>query len=255
MFEQALLDGAVRTNRPWTTLVSLAGQTGLVGILLLVPLIFTDALPRAELSNLFMMPAPPPAAPPPPPPAEIMQRVAKVIPRQFVDSRLMAPRAVPERIAMIVEEDLPPAVSGVVGGVEGGVPGGMLHGVIGAVVGAASSHTTALPPPPPPPVTVQKPTPPQRIKVGGNVQEAKLIKRVIPSYPPLARQARVGGIVQLLGVITKEGVVAQLQVVSGHPLLVGAALEAVRQWVYEPTLLNGDKVEVIAPITVNFILQ
>ncbi|NUN02953.1 MAG: energy transducer TonB, partial [Bryobacteraceae bacterium] len=202
-----------------------------------------------------MMPAPPPAAPPPPPPAEMVQKVAKVIPRQFADSRLMAPRAVPEKIALIVEEELPPAVSGVVGGVEGGVPGGMLHGVIGAVVDAASSHAAVLPPPPPPPVVVKRPTPPQRIKVGGNVQEAKLIRRVIPSYPLLARQARVGGIVQLIGVITKEGVVAQLQVVSGHPLLVGAALDAVRQWVYEPTLLNGDKVEVIAPITVNFILQ
>ena len=83
---------------------------------------------------------------------------------------------------------------------------------------------------------------------------AKIVRKVIPAYPPLARQARVSGTVQLLGVIGKDGTVQQLQVISGHPLLVSAAVEAVKQWLYRPTLLNGEPVEVVAPIDVNFTL-
>jgi protein TonB len=100
--------------------------------------------------------------------------------------------------------------------------------------------------------TPTAPAKPQR--VGGDVQAAKLVKKVIPVYPPLARQARVSGTVQLIGIIAKDGTIQQLQVVSGHPLLVKAALDAVRQWIYRPTLLNGQAVEVIAPIDVIFTL-
>jgi len=85
--------------------------------------------------------------------------------------------------------------------------------------------------------------------------EAKLVKRVMPVYPPLARQARISGIVRLEGIISRSGQVINLQVVSGHPLLIPAAVEAVRQWMYHPTLLNGEPVEVIAPIQVNFTLS
>ncbi len=87
------------------------------------------------------------------------------------------------------------------------------------------------------------------------MQEAKLLRRVIPSYPPLARQARISGTVQLVGVIARDGTIEDLRVVSGHPLLVKAALDAVRQWVYKPTLLNGEPVEVICPIDVHFTLN
>ena len=110
-----------------------------------------------------------------------------------------------------------------------GVPSGL---------GSALPRVIDAPPPPAnPPATVKAP---------------KLIRRVIPPYPPLARQARVSGTVRLIGVIAKDGTIRQLQVVSGHPLLVGAAVDAVRQWVYRPTLLNGEPVEVIAPIDVIF---
>ena len=77
----------------------------------------------------------------------------------------------------------------------------------------------------------------------------------MPAYPPLAKQARVSGTVRLIGVIAKDGTMQQLQMVSGHPLLVQAALDAVRQWLYRPTLLNGQAVEVIAPIDVIFTLS
>lgn len=84
---------------------------------------------------------------------------------------------------------------------------------------------------------------------------AKLVRKVIPEYPPLAKSARISGLVRLIGTIGKDGAIRNLQLVSGHPMLARAALEAVRQWVYKPTLLNGMPVEVIAPIEVNFTLS
>jgi protein TonB len=93
------------------------------------------------------------------------------------------------------------------------------------------------------------------VRVGGNVQSAKLIKQVVPVYPQLARQMRISGIVQLLGFIAKDGTIQRLQVLSGHPLLRQAAIDAVSQWVYRPTILNGQPVEVEAPIDVIFNLS
>jgi protein TonB len=106
--------------------------------------------------------------------------------------------------------------------------------------------------PPHPPTIPAKPAGPVRVSLG--VQMAKLVKKVIPGYPPLAKTARVSGVVHLLGVIAKDGTIQNLQMISGHPLLAAAAIDAVRQWVYQPTLLNGQPVEVIAPIDVNFTL-
>ena len=83
---------------------------------------------------------------------------------------------------------------------------------------------------------------------------AMLVRKVIPVYPPIARAARISGVVRLIGTIGKDGAIQNLEIVSGHPLLARAALEAVRQWVYKPTLLNGIPVEVVAPIEVNFTL-
>ena len=143
---------------------------------------------------------------------------------------------------------------GVVGGVPGGVPGGQLGGVLGGIIG--SVPTAAPPPPPPPPVKeAPKPVRPQRIRVGGNVQQAKLIRQPKPVYPPLAKQARIQGVVRLNAIIGKDGTIQNLPVISGHPLLVPSAIEAVKQWVYQPTLLNGEPVEVVTQIDVNFTLS
>ena len=106
--------------------------------------------------------------------------------------------------------------------------------------------------PPQPPVITNAPSGP--LRVSGGVQMAKLVKKVIPEYPALAKTARLSGVVHLLGVIAKDGTIQNLQLISGHPILAGAALAAVRQWAYQPTLLNGRPVEVIAPIDVNFTL-
>ena len=103
----------------------------------------------------------------------------------------------------------------------------------------------APPPPPPPP-------PQQRVRVGGNVIAANLISQVKPVYPPLAKQARIQGVVVLEAEISKEGTIDNLKVITGHPLLIQAAIDAVRQWRYKPTMLNNEPVPVVTTITVNF---
>ncbi len=251
MFEQTFVDAGGKTNKTWTVLVSFIAQICVIVVAILIPMIYFDALPKSQLSSFLVAPPPPP--PPPPPPAAAPPHVVKVIPRQFDAGRLMAPKVVPKEVAMIKEEELPPPSSGgVVGGVPGGVPGGTAGGVIGGIIG---SVPTAAPPPPPPPPSAPKPVTPQRIRVGGNVQQAKLIRQPKPIYPPLAKQARIAGVVRLNAIIGKDGTIQNLTVASGHPLLVPAAMEAVKQWVYQPTLLNGEAVEVVTQIDVNFTLS
>jgi periplasmic protein TonB len=248
MFEQTFVDRG-KTRKTWTVMVSFIGQLVVIGVAILIPMIYFDALPKSQLTSFLVAPPPPP--PPPPPPAAAPPKVIKIIPRQFDAGRLMQPKAIPKDIAMIKEEELPPPSSGVVGGVPGGVPGGTPGGVIGGII---SSVPTAAPPPPPP-LKVEKPVTPQRIRVGGNVQQAKLVRQPKPVYPPLAKQARISGTVKLEAVIAKDGTIQNLKVIAGHPLLVPAAMEAVKQWVYAPTLLNGEPVEVVTQIDVNFTLS
>ena len=166
----------------------------------------------------------------------------------------MAPKSVPKEIAQIKEEELPPAAAsgGVVGGVPGGVAGGTPGGVLGGIIGSVPS---LAPPPPPKKEEPPKPVTPKRITIGGNVQSAKLVRQPRPVYPPLAKQARISGTVKLAALISKDGTIQDLKVISGHPLLIPSALEAVKQWVYQPTLLNGEPVEVSTQIDVNFTLS
>jgi protein TonB len=114
-----------------------------------------------------------------------------------------------------------------------------------AAGGNVQATYTAAPPPPGV----------KRITIGGNVQQAKLIRQPKPVYPPLAKQARISGVVHLAAVISANGTIQDLKLISGHPLLVPAAMEAVKQWVYQPTLLNGEPVEVQTQIDVNFTLS
>lgn len=254
MFEQTFVGGG-KTKKPWTVLMAFAIQAGLIIVAVIIPMIWFDVLPTAQLQSFLVAPPPPPP-PPPPPAAAPPVKVVKVIPRQFDAGKLMAPKVVPKEVATIKEEELPPptsGVAGVVGGVPGGVAGGAAGGVLGGIIGSVPS---AAPPPPPPPKKEEpKPVTPQRIKVGGNVQSAKLVRQPHPNYPALAKQARISGVVKLSAVISKDGTIKELQVISGHPLLVPAALEAVKQWVYQPTLLNGEPVEVQTQIDVNFTLS
>ena len=246
MFEQSLMELSIgKTKTPWAVAVSFTLQAIFVVGLLLYPLLQYYELPATELMTFLVAPPPPP--PPPPPPSEI---VMKKIIKEFDAGQLTQPKAIPDKVAIIEEQDIPPAagIAGVVGGVAGGSIGGSLGGVIGGII---SNNPIVAPPPPPPPVKKVKATP-KRIRVGGSVQKARLAKRVAPVYPALARQARIQGTVKLTAIIAKDGTIQKLEVGGGHPLLVPAALEAVKQWRYKPTLLNGEPVEVVTQVDVIF---
>ena len=218
----------------------------LVGLFVLVPLIYTEALPSAQLMTFLAAPPPPP--PPPPPPAAAP--APRIIRKATMADIMKAPTVIPKTIARPDQAPEPAAAVGVVGGIPGGVPGGQFGGVLGGVIGGVMSSVTAAPPPPPPP----KAATPKRIRVGGQVESARLIFQPKPEYPPLAKMARIQGTVRLEAIISKDGTIQDLKVVSGHPLLVKSALEAVQRWRYQPTLLNGEPVEVVTEVDVNFTL-
>jgi protein TonB len=248
MFEDSLLESGGRNSKlhrrgPWATLLSFVIQVALIGVLVLIPLIYTEALPKQQLMGYLVAPPPPPP-PPPPPAAAPVVKVVKV--QTEIDSgQLKAPTAIPKKIAMIKEDEAPPPSNGVVGGVVGGVPGGQAGGVVGGVLGSiVSSAPTAVP----------KAATPQRIKVSAGVTTGLLIRKVQPAYPPLAKQARISGSVVLQAVIGKDGSIQNLRAVSGPPMLIQSAIDAVRQWKYKPYFLNGEPVEVDTQVTVNFTL-
>jgi protein TonB len=242
MFEDLVVSSPnpTKTNKPWTVVVSMALQLLFVAVLILIPLLFTEALPKTLMATMLMAPPPPP--PPPPPPAVVQVVKVKPMAHLVEAGKLTAPKVIPKDIKIIKEEEQPD-MGGMAGGVPGGVAGGSMSGVMGGVLGGVGGA-------PPPPKPVQG-----RIRQGGNVQAAKLVNKVQPQYPPLARQTRISGTVRLHAIIGKDGSVQSLTLESGHPLLVQSALDAVRQWRYQPTLLNGEAVEVDTTIDVIFSLN
>ncbi|HUJ95119.1 MAG TPA: TonB family protein [Terriglobales bacterium] len=245
MFEDSLIEsgGRLKTKRGWTTVLSFTLQVMLIGVLVLIPLLFTEALPKTQLMTFLVAPPPPP--PPPPPPAAAPVKVVKQIQTDIINGQLRTPTKIPEKVQMIKEEEAPPPVTsmaGVVGGVPGGVPGGQMGGVIGGIISST-------------PVAVPKVATPQRVRVSQGVTQGLLIRKIQPPYPPLARQARIQGNVVLQAEISKSGDIQNLHLISGHPMLAPAAIEAVKQWKYRPYILNGEPVEVETQITVIFSLS
>ena len=243
MFEDSLLEsgGRLKTKRGRTTTFAIFLEFIAIGIMVLLPLIFTEALPKQMTMSFLVAPPPPP---PPPPPAAAPVKVVKQIQTDIVNGALRTPTKIPQKIQMIKEEEAPPPVmasSGVVGGVPGGVPGGQMGGVIGGIISST-------------PMAVPKVAAPQRVRVSQGVSAGLLVRRVNPTYPPLARQARIQGQVVLRAVISKDGSIEGLTLVSGHPMLAPAAIDAVKQWKYKPYLLNGEPVEVDTEVLVNFTL-
>jgi protein TonB len=244
MFEDSLLEsgGRLKTKRGMTAAISFSIQVGIIIVLVLIPLIFTEALPKAQLMTFLVAPPPPP--PPPPPPAAAV-KIVKQVQTDIVNGELRTPTKIPQKIKMIEEEEAPApsmAASGVVGGVPGGVPGGQMGGVIGGIISST-------------PVAVPKVATPQRVRVSQGVSTGLLVRKVNPAYPPLARQARIQGTVVLQAEISKDGSIQNLRLISGHPMLAPAAIEAVKQWKYKPYLLNGEPVEVETTVQVNFTLS
>jgi len=244
MFEDSLIEsgGRLKSKRGMTTTLSFVLQALLVSILILIPLLYTEALPKQQLMTFLVAPPPPP--PPPPPPAATPIKPVKVVQSDIMNGELRTPTKIPKKVEMIKEEEAPPPVmsaAGVVGGVPGGVPGGQMGGVIGGIISST-------------PVAVPKVATPQRVRVSQGVSQGLLVRKVQPAYPPLARQARIQGAVVLQAEISKDGAIENLRLLSGHPMLAPAAIEAVKQWRYKPYYLNGEPVAVETQITVNFTL-
>lgn len=229
MFDDLVLSGKMKkTHKSWTVLLSTIVQSLILGVLILIPLIYTEALPKGMLSTFLVAPAPPPPPPPPAAPVKVVR------PRIVQPQRMVAPTVIPKKIEVIKDEAPDIGAEGGIG-VAGGT--GVVGGVLGGIIG-----------PPPPP----KPKAP--IRVGGNVQAANLIRKIDPIYPQIAKTAHVSGTVLLHAIIAKDGTIQELQYISGPALLMKSAMDAVHEWRYKPTLLNGEPVEVDTQIQVVFTL-
>jgi protein TonB len=233
-----LMSDVRRRRGPVGTAASVLAHVVLVGGVVVIPLFMDTPLPettgavRAFLASPLEL-APPP--PPPPPPAPSVRPAAKVEapPVERADG-FVAPIKTPAEI--IPEAGLDLGIEGgVFGGVDGGVPGGVVGGIIGGLPEA------------PPPAPALKP-----IRVGGRVQEPRKLRSVNPIYPEAARDARIEGVVILECLISPQGRVSEIKVLRGVPLLEEAAVDAVRQWVYTPTLMDGVPVPVLLTVTVHF---
>jgi periplasmic protein TonB len=226
-----------RTRRGLALPTSMALHAVAVAVIVIVPLLAGDPLPELDrgVRAFFVEPiaAPPP---PPPPPAARAPAAARVAPRgpAPAPAGFVAPIEVPTEIRP--EEGL--ELRGIEGGVAGGVEGGIAGGVVGGVVGGLPDA------PPPPPV--------KAVRVGGDIHEPRRVRNVAPVYPDVAMKAHVEGIVIIEATIDAEGRVVDATILRSIPVLDAAALEAVRQWVYTPTLLNGVPTPVIMTVTVTF---
>ncbi|MDA0206179.1 MAG: energy transducer TonB [Acidobacteria bacterium] len=241
MFQQSI-HSAEDSRRPWTFSVSLLVQALFIAIAVLIPLLAEPMLPMLNAAIVSLqLPKPPRASAPPPP-----QQVVAVRPETF-KGELRQPTQIPARVAPIVDAP-PPSVELNRIGVVGASPGPS-----DALINTLTNKVRVAPPPAPEPAPVPEaePTP---ISVGGTVQAARIVRRVQPIYPPLARTARISGIVRLQAIIAADGTIAELNVISGHPMLIAAAVDAVKQWRYRPTVLNGKPVPVNTQIDVNFTL-
>lgn len=239
MFEDSLIESGnrLKTNRGRMAAISFGLQAILVGILVLIPLLITEALPKQQLTTFLVAPPPPP--PPPPPPAAPVHIVHQVQ-TDIVNNQLRTPTRIPQKVQMIKEDAAPPSMNsmgGVVGGTGSGSPGGVIGGIL-------SSTNIKAP-------TVAAP---QRIRVSSGVSTGNLIRKVTPQYPAIARTAHISGSVILEAEISKEGDVVNLHVLGGPPLLRQSAIDAVKQWKYRPYLLNGEPVVVDTQVTVIFSL-
>lgn len=223
-------------------------EFAVVGVLILIPLVWTEVLPKTPWAESLLAPAPPP----PPIPAEETWTAQPVrsARRVFSLQSLEEPRRNLPPVA--IADDIPPV--GVLGDAPGGFPGELSSAIGG---GFFSVLGVAAPPAIPaiPKVDV-RPPPDRPLPVGGKVQSAKLIRQPSPVYPAIAKSARIQGTVVLQAIIGKDGTVRDLKVLSASsPLLIQSARDAVKQWVYQPTLLDGEPVEVITEISVTFSLR
>jgi protein TonB len=243
VFLSALLETGTTTTVRRSPL-QWAAATGLhiviLAALIIVPLYTTGTIQLSKYDETPLVA--PPAAPPPPPPAAaraVVPHTSTTRPKlTYTQGKLTAPTSIPKTVS-VDNAAAAPDLGGVVGGVPGGVAGGQLGGVFGGT-------GTSVPIPPPQPAAKRI------VRVGSSLKAPRQVYSIQPEYPPLARQAHVWGTVVVNAVIDEHGNVVQARALSGHPLLISAALKAVLQWKYEPTLLSGTPVAVEMEVTVHF---
>jgi protein TonB len=240
MFQQTFVDSVQPTKKQYTVTMSLLLQIVVVGVLTLLPLVYTAVLPGAQLRSLLVAPAPPR-------PKVIVHQVSSNPPVVRAPlNAMVAPISIPHTVAQVDRAAPDIGVEGSVGnpGIENGIPP--------SLIGAMPVERPYVAPAVPDIAKAQQSGP---VRVGGAVAESRVIHRVVPLYPPIAQSIRVEGVVEFSATISKEGNIENLQLIHGHPLLAKAAEAAVLQWKYQPTLLNGRPVEVITDIVVNFRLN
>jgi periplasmic protein TonB len=242
VFLRGLLDTPTDQPRknPTDWVISLALHVLIVCAVVIAPLAFTEGIDlRAFQLTRLTVPKPPAAAPPPPAVAETLKGAIRRVPSAWV-----APSVIPRQIETIKDPPAPDVdPQGVIGGISGGETGGVLGGILGGV-----QHGPAAPAPP---VTSKKAI----HRVGGDVKPPREVKVVQPIYPPLARAARIEGVVVIEAIIDEHGDVVEARAVSGPGLLIPAALKAVIQWKYEPTYLDGMPVDMQLEVQVGFHLR
>jgi protein TonB len=243
---EALLENSSTRQRrsPMDWALSFFIHFAILSLLLLLPLYFSQGIDMRRLeTTLLVAPMPPMAAPPPPPPS--VARMVHVTPKVFTPGKLTAPTFIPKAVPVATTDAAPPEVafSGAIGGIPGGVPGGQIGGITGGMPGVAAPVAAPVP-------VAEGPKRP--VRIGGDVKQPQLIYGPAPIYPTLANQAHVHGMVIIDAIIDEHGNVVQEKVISGHPLLVQAALKAVMERKYEPTILDGAPTPVDLRVEVNF---
>lgn len=251
MFDTIVNPSSGVPRQRWTTTaLSATAHVAVMIALVFSTLYATDTLPEPRETMAFFIAAPVPPPPPPPapavaepavkPPAVVRKAPASrrppVIAKAPVAAPVEAPSAITPETGLEGGEFTP---SGIEAGFETGIPGGVAGGIFGGVI-------TAPPPPPPAPVAP--------VRVGGEISAPRLIRRVDPEYPVLAVTAQIEGIVILEATVDRTGAVTDTRVLRSHSVLDQAAVEAVRQWRYEPLRLNGQETPFVLTVTVSFSL-
>jgi periplasmic protein TonB len=243
-FIRGMLETPTEEDRrnPLDLLASLLLHVLIVGVVVLIPLLFTRTIDLSGFGTTFLVAPRPPAAAPPTQAAKAVKAVSRPIPQQVVTQ----PVAIPAKIRVVRDEPPPPDAGAL--GVEGGVPGGVPGGVLGGIIGGTGNIA------PPPPAPAAHPSN-EVLRVGGDVKEPQVIYAPPPVYPVLARTGRIEGSVIIDAVIDQTGHVVQERAISGPVLLMRAALNAVSQWRYQPTILDGQPVSIRMHVTVKFRLE
>lgn len=250
VFAETMLEkSSVRQRRsPLDWAISLMVHVVVLGTLLVLPLCFTTGLDIHKYNLTFLAPPMSPAAPPPPPmraSASVARAVQKLTPRTYTPGKLTAPSFVPKVVASAPSEAQPDIPMEIAEGIPGGIPGGQLGGVVGGVLGGVLSGVPA-------PAVHASSGPRTPVRIGGSLKPPRLIFGPDPVYPTLARQARISGTVVIEAIIDEKGAVTGMRVISGHPLLVPAALSAVAKRKYEPTILDGDPTPIDLRVEISF---